>query len=103
MVYQKPKGQRINYGFFGINSFLLYWWCFDCKRWFRADEWDLHENCQKSTTMPCRTVKAYKRAIRKHPEIKKNSILVSKWSGYNVFSGGVTREETLKIWKANKY
>lgn len=93
VIYEKPKGQRIKKGIFcGVTVFKNgIWWCYECKKWIDMNENPECEKHDRTTHMPCRSIKVYKRAMKKHPIIRKDSILCSRFVGYNVFSDGNTK------------
>lgn len=90
--FEQPPGARILSGrFFGVchfghaqDDFVDLWWCDDLRRWGPLDELnDMYSCC---THAPVRSFKAFKRHLRKHPELKKveEVILVSRFIGYNI-------------------
>lgn len=82
MRFQKPKGQRIHRYFIWVTAKPGLWWVPSIRKWKYSNEIK-DVDCQ--SCYPCRTVKAFKRHIRKHPEIKGRATLVSRYSGYDVY------------------
>jgi hypothetical protein len=86
--FEQPAGARILSGrFFGVCHFddkADLWWGEDERRWAPFDE--LHNMDVCCTHAPVRSFKAFKRHLRKHPELKKveEVILVSRFIGYNI-------------------
>lgn len=59
------------------------WWSDRDRKWATIEE---HTDPHLSTHAPCRTVKAFKRMLRKHPHIIGRAVLVNKYIGYDVYS-----------------
>ena len=87
MIFEKPKGQRLHKQFFGVKVD-GFWWLPEYKEWYRETEDDgpfgkwfqeFLNSTTRSTFAPCRTVKAFKRMLRRHPWIKGKARLVSKF------------------------
>lgn len=85
LKYKAKKGQRVNYLFMGMTTFENDWWYIeDLKKWVNNPK-DLPYN--KSTHQPCKSVKAFKRKLKKAP-IEVEFILVSRWKDCNVIGKG---------------
>lgn len=78
--YQKPKGRRLKRYFWHITA---------CRMWYvpEADKWmaDTSGFSYFRNNVPCKTVRAFRRHLRKHPEIRGKARLVSWYVGYDVF------------------
>lgn len=83
MRFQKPRGQRINRYFCGVTNFECLWWVPHINTWVTSSE---IKGRSAQTHAPCRTVKAFRRHLRKHPEIRGKAILVSRYKGYDVYA-----------------
>lgn len=83
MRFDKPKGQRLHKHFWGITTTTVMWWSVDDNKWI-DDIPDNHGTL--STNKPCKTLRAFRRHLRKHPEIRGKAILVSKFVGYDVYA-----------------
>lgn len=76
----------LNSRFFGITHFSdsQIWWSEKKRKWLIWDE------CMKygiySNTAPCHSFKAFKRHLRKHPELKEvgKIVLSSRYIGHNI-------------------
>lgn len=83
----QPKNSRINYGFRGVTVESLLW--------FSEEDYKLkpYEQCKKGFMISSlsfehvRTVKAFKRWIKKHKEIPKGTVLTlcSHWVNNDVY------------------
>lgn len=90
--FEQPPGARILSGrFFGVchyghaqEDFVDLWWFDEARRWAPIDE--LNHKYTASSHAPVRSFKAFKRHLRKHPELKQveEVVLVSKFVGYNI-------------------
>lgn len=68
LKYLAPKGMRGNHGFMWvIGAPPGYWWDNSTKKWALYD--DILDSC--SNCAPCKTVKAFKRMLRKNPILLK--------------------------------
>jgi hypothetical protein len=84
--FETHKHNRIKYHFIGITTFKDGWWYNkDDKEWQHNSNPKL-KGCNYSSHQPCRTVKAFIRALKSAPPIE--FILVSRWKGYNVYGKG---------------
>jgi hypothetical protein len=84
MKFDKPKGQRIHKQFYGIRSTNSMWWVQSHNRWVQElpdTGFDI-----ASTIKRCKSLRAFKRHLRKHPEIRGKAVLVSRWVGYNIYA-----------------
>ena len=83
--YEKPKGSRIKRYFIGIetkNTEL--WWDCDKRKWFYGIE-NKDPESTVSNHVPCNTVRAFRRHLKKHPEIRGQATLINRYIGYNVY------------------
>ena len=81
-TFDKPKGQRLHKRFIWITNFDGLWWSYKHRQWYQ----DTPPSGDYSTCCRCRSLKAFKRHLRKHPEIRGKAILVSRFIGYNVYA-----------------
>lgn len=89
LEFEAPLGQRVHRYFWAVTTNRAnLWWNRSLKCW---EPYGTHKSHDYSTHMPCRTLRAFKRMLRKHPEMQGKCILVNKYRGYNVHS---TKEET---------
>jgi len=85
MRFQKPKGQRLHKRFIWITNFSHLWWVPSEKKWMLSE--DIPENHNGySTCCGCRSLRAFKRHLRKHPEIKGKAVLVNRFAGYEIYA-----------------
>jgi hypothetical protein len=83
--FEAPKGTRIlSSRFHGISTFSLeLWWSFEYEKWL-----PLHECGKKGATStdPCRSFKAFKSNLRRHPELAAAGrvFLGSRFKGYDI-------------------
>lgn len=87
IVHQAPKGTRIlNSRFLGVCHYgdNDLWWGNDQKKWMPTVRIGYDEIA--SSHAPCRSFKAFKRHLRKHPELNgvKEVVLTSRYQGYNI-------------------
>lgn len=83
MRFEKPRGQRLHKRFIWITNFSRMWWLEKSKRWSASIN-DIDEDC--TNCVNCKTLRAFRRHLRKHPEIRGKAILVSEFSGYDIFA-----------------
>ncbi len=87
MRYEAKKGDRIRRYFWAVTLTKItddnLWWNSDDRRW---EAYCSTKGARYSTHAPCRTLRAYKRMLRKFPEIKGISCLVNKYKGYDIYS-----------------
>jgi hypothetical protein len=79
MRYQKPKGQRVKRYGFGIQADGL-WYDTSNKVWSET-----MPQCF-SSHMRCNTIRAFRRALRKHPILKGRARWVTRFIGYDAFA-----------------
>jgi hypothetical protein len=83
--FDAPKGTRIlNSRFHGITNFEEnLWWSYEHKKWLPMDECGVKG---ASSTVHCRSFKAFKSHLRRHPELQtaKTVVLVSRFMGHNI-------------------
>jgi len=83
LKYEARKRTRINYRFMGFTTFEQGWWHnHDENRWEKNPS-----NCNYGSHEPCRSVRAFRRKLKKAPKGVK-FILVSRWKGYDVTGFG---------------
>lgn len=85
--FDAPAGSRIlRSRFIGIIHFANndLWWADKQKKWLNPAEMDDDE--YYGNTAPCDSFKAFKRHLRKHPELRKldEVVLVSRFKGYDI-------------------
>jgi hypothetical protein len=83
--FEAPKGTRIlSSRFIGVTTFELnLWWSFEHKKWCPMFE------CGKqgaSSTVHCHSFKAFKRHLRRHPELQTEDTvyLCSRFMGHDI-------------------
>ena len=83
--FEAPKGTRIlRSRFHGITNFEEnLWWSYEHKKWLPLEECGTKG---ASTTLHCRSFKAFKSHLRRHPELRgvKNVVLTSRFMGHNI-------------------
>lgn len=85
LKYEAEKNARIKYGFLGMTTFKEGWWYNDdLKQWEFGPKFGTYIY---STHQPCRTVKAFKRKLKKAPK-GIGFILASRWVGFDVYGAG---------------
>jgi hypothetical protein len=85
MRYDRPKGQRMKRYFCGITNFSGMWWLNESKYW-EYEVNDIPEKESYGTHAPCRTLRAFRRHLRQHPEIKGKAVLCSRFIGHDVYA-----------------
>lgn len=68
-----------------FDSSIDLWWADDLRKWTSTEEIQ-DSNSWSSNCAPCRSFKAFKRHLRKHPELQQldEVILVSRYKGYDI-------------------
>ena len=83
--FDAPKGTRIlRSRFIGITSFEAnLWWSYEHKKWLPLEECGVKG---ASTTLHCRSFKAFKSHLRKHPELRAvyTVVLASRFMGHDI-------------------
>ena len=82
--YEAEKHTRVNYCFVGMTTFSGWWFNETLMQWEHTPKFGEYTY---STHQPCRTVKAFKRKLKKAPKGVEFT-LVSRWIGYNVAGVG---------------
>jgi hypothetical protein len=84
LKYEKPKGQRFKRYFLHVQvKDPAMWW--DCTNRIWVRDPDLSRG-DFSNSAPCRTVRAFRRMLRKNPCIKKQAWLVNRYIGFDVWT-----------------
>lgn len=84
--FDAPKGTRIlSSRFIGITLHSLsHWWSYEHKKWLPMAECGVKG---ASSTAPCRSFKAFKRHLRRHPELQIGGAIItlaSRFGGYDI-------------------
>jgi len=83
--FEAPKGTRIlRSRFHGITNFEEnLWWSHEHKKWLPLEECGTKG---ASTTLHCRSFKAFKSHLRRHPELRavKTVVLASRFVGHDI-------------------
>jgi hypothetical protein len=83
--FDAPKGTRIlRSRFHGITQFSMdLWWSYEHKKWLPMAECGVKGAC---TTVPCRSFKAFKSHLRRHPELQTGETvtLASRFGGHDI-------------------
>ena len=78
LIFDRPKGKRFKR--YGIGySVEGHCYEYDTKKWVHVSE---RLSGWATSTMPCKTIRAFKRMIKKHPNIKGKAEWVNKYMGY---------------------
>lgn len=80
--YKKPKGQRIKKQFLYITTDYDVWWLSVLRKWVKPGASGLNLDLQSHA--PCRSVKAFKRHLKRNPVLRGNANLVSRFAGYDI-------------------
>ena len=83
LKYNKQKGLRIKYKFMGFQTYSDLWYNDTLSRW-ENPEWGKYSY---SNTEPCRSVKAFRRKLKKCPK-GVEFVLGSRYVGYDVTGHG---------------
>jgi len=86
MRFEAPKGTRLHRYFWSVtltDTSDNLWFNTNLGIW---EEYRKHPEHEYSTHAPCRTLRAYKRMLRKYPEITGRSVLVNRYRGYDVYA-----------------
>lgn len=91
MQFVKQKGQRIHYGFYGVsveNSDKC-WWC--CNQWMSIED-AIATKRGYSNFAKVKTLRAFRRHLRKYGSKGVMYILASRFTGYGVAAYGRRKE-----------
>lgn len=86
LTYIRKKGERVKYQFMGFTTFDEGWWFNkDLNKWQKREH--IAESASFSSHQECRTVKAFRRKLKKAP---KGVVfhLASRWVGFDVIGVG---------------
>lgn len=94
LEFQAPEGKRIQRYFWSCTvrdrREPSMWWVDDLGRWLPCDDPDLKKYCHGSHSKPIRTLKAFCRFLRRHPELKGRDVaLVNRYIGFDVIARAV--------------
>ena len=85
--FEAPKGKRIlSSRFMGIKNYHQdFWWSHEQKKWLPFTQIEVG---WASSHAPCRSFKAFKRHLQRHPELKAagDVVLISRFIGYNIIA-----------------
>lgn len=84
MRFVKSKGSRLHKRFIWITNFDSLWWVPKLNKWVKHD--DIPAKVEYSDCCSCRSLRAFRRHLRKHPEIRGKAILVNRFVGYEVYT-----------------
>lgn len=92
MNFEKSKGSRLHRYFFGVYvpNDSRSWWCDN--QWMTVEE-AVKTGKAFSSFYMCKTLKAFKRHLRKHGIKGVKYILTSEYEGYNVIAYGRNKFE----------
>jgi len=87
--FDAPKGSRIlRSRFIGITQFSMdLWWSYEHKKWLPMAECGTKG---ASSTVHCRSFKAFKSHLRRHPELQIGGALItlaSRFMGHDIHAG----------------
>ena len=85
MYFMKPKGQRIKTRFIGVSVNGL-WYDEYSQTWATIQEHLDMGRHDYTNIMRCRSYRAFKRFVRKHPQFKGNMWLQSRFVGHDVYA-----------------
>ena len=80
MIFDRPKGQRLHKQFVWVEVEGM-WYDVRRNKWTDIIELDTDYRSGRY----CRTLRAFRRMLRKQPHIKGKATLVSRYSGYDVY------------------
>jgi hypothetical protein len=81
MKFDKPKGYRLHKEFVWVEVEGM-WWDLSNKQWISEAESDT----DYSSGRYCRSLRSFRRMLRKHPQIRGRATLISRYVGYNVYA-----------------
>jgi hypothetical protein len=79
MKFDKSKGNRVHRYFFGVEVDGM-WWSYDQRKWVITSDGNA------SSIANCRTLRAFKRMLRRNPQIKGRARLINNYIGVDVYS-----------------
>jgi hypothetical protein len=86
LKYEAPRGTRIKYGFLGVTVDDL-WYSEELRAWGTSPELiDKGATTSSNFQHNVRTVRAFRRFVRKHPQFRGKMTLCSRWVGHNVYA-----------------
>lgn len=85
-TFEAPVGTRVLKRCFGVTTYGKsdVWFCDELDKWLPISE--VPEDYGASSNATCRSFKAFKRHLRKHPELKTvdEVVLTSRFIGHNI-------------------
>lgn len=90
MRYERQKPYRLKRYFVGIFALFdekgnSYWYNYDLKRWEYDTEAQWEKYSYSNLFGPCKTVRAFKRHLRKHPYMRGKLRLHNRYFGFDVY------------------
>ena len=92
MRWQKPKGQRLHKRFAWVQVD-GWWWLPEYRKWVQSNDGSLKDifaaypkTIAADSGADCRSIRAFRRMLRKHPWIRGKARLCSRFKGYDVFA-----------------
>lgn len=85
MYFEAPKGKRLQRYFVGVEATKesgVSWWSLELRQW-RKDPNDFP--CS-TICAEVKTLSAFRKHLKKHPELNGRAVLVSGFIGYNVYA-----------------
>ena len=61
-----------------------YWWNCELKVWADRTDWEATSGIYTNHA-PCRSLRSYRRMLKKYPFLVGNSVLVGKYIGHNIY------------------
>lgn len=84
MRFDKPKGQRLHKRFYGV--FVKRMWRVPAANMWMENIGGIEDYHMASNMCRCKTLKAFKRHLRKHENIRGKATLRSIYIGYDVYA-----------------
>lgn len=89
LTFEAPRNQAVHRYFYGCTvrdrQEPSLWWVDALNRFVAVDDPILENHWHCSNSKPIRTLKAFKRFLRKHPELRGRAVrLVNRYLGYDV-------------------
>lgn len=96
LIFEAKKGARLHRYFNGvaISQDRNNMWCPDLHKWGAMTDEDMRQHFIQNYR-PCRTLKAFKRILRKSPHLTGRIVLTSKFIGFKVWVDRNTTDNNL--------
>lgn len=85
MRFEQTKGRRFHKQFSWITNHAGLWWVPCVKKWLSSEEIP-KDHTGYGSCYSCKTLRAFRRHLRKHPEIRGKAILTHRYRNCDIYA-----------------